>query len=341
MFFFLRPKKALVNDISTDLMDFYSLIQTQDKNLNDYLNCYSKLVRSLLSICDNNSERITRIYYARKNGELQLSQVNEKVKAFLREHEEKLCNEETQSIILDKQKLETRLVQMCADKFERTIINENKSMFNTNDLKENLITGFTSGLYLYFRDVYNSALRGELSDISSTYKAANFYFIREYCYGSMFRYNRKGEFNIPYGGMTYNRKDFKSKIDNCFSDNTRKLFANTELCCQDFEIFINEAKLTDHDFMFLDPPYDSVFSNYEGKDFTQNDQRRLSETLCSTKAKFIMIIKNTDFIYSMYKDHFSILCFDKAYTYNVRSRNERNTEHLIVTNIPYHTNDLK
>ncbi len=85
--------------------------------------------------------------------------------------------------------------------------------------------------------------------------------------------------------------------------------------------------------MFLDPPYDSDFSEYEGKAFTKEDQKRLAEILKKTDARFIMIIKNTEFIRSLYTDHFRILCFDKTYTFNVRSRNDRNVEHLIITNI--------
>ena len=37
--------------------------------------------------------------------------------------------------------------------------------------------------------------------------------------------------------------------------------------------------------------------------------------------------------YSLYENDFNIYSFDKTYTYNVRSRNERNVEHLIITNI--------
>jgi len=29
----------------------------------------------------------------------------------------------------------------------------------------------------------------------------------------MFRYNSKGEFNIPYGGIAYNYKNFRKKIE--------------------------------------------------------------------------------------------------------------------------------
>jgi DNA adenine methylase len=150
----------------------------------------------------------------------------------------------------------------------------------------------------------------------------------------MFRYNRLGEFNIPYGGMSYNRKDFRLKIENMFSDEIAHIFANTQIGCCDFEQFLNDMNLTATDFMFLDPPYDTDFSDYEGKDFTKADQERLALYLRHTAARFILIIKNTDFIHDLYREHFKILKFDNQYTYNVRSRNERNVEHLIITNVP-------
>ena len=102
----------------------------------------------------------------------------------------------------------------------------------------------------------------------------------------------------------------------------------------DFEDLFSSIGLTENDFMFLDPPYDTDFSDYEGRAFTQKDQQRLAEALKKTKARFILIIKNTDLIYPLYKDDLHILCFDKTYSYNVRSRNQRKAEHLIVTNLP-------
>ena len=86
--------------------------------------------------------------------------------------------------------------------------------------------------------------------------------------------------------------------------------------------------------MFIDPPYDTDFSDYEGRKFTKLDQERLANLLKRTSAQFILIIKNTDFIYNLYKNSFQIISFDNRYTYNVRSRNERNVEHLIITNVP-------
>ena len=223
---------------------------------------------------------------------------------------------------------------MFSDKVCRTVANDKKAPFNEEDLQANLITGFTSGFYMYFRKVFNDINLGRIKSPSVPYEAANFYFIREYCYGSMFRYNSKGEFNIPYGGMSYNEKNLQTKISSMFNPEMSKLFGKTVIAHKDFADFIDELNLTEKDFMFLDPPYDTDFSDYEGQDFTKQDQQRLADVLRGTKAKFILVIKNTPFIMSLYEKGFNILSFDNHYTYNVRSRNDRKTEHLIITNLP-------
>ena len=45
------------------------------------------------------------------------------------------------------------------------------------------------------------------------------------------------------------------------------------------------------------------FSTYAQNDFDKNDQVRLANYLKHTKAKFMLIIKNTDFIYNLYNDN--------------------------------------
>ena len=125
-----------------------------------------------------------------------------------------------------------------------------------------------------------------------------------------------------------------NKIDNMFNKDVERIFSNTDIFCSDFEDFLENIKLTNQDFMFIDPPYDTDFSDYEGRKFTKLDQERLANLLKRTSAQFILIIKNTDFIYNLYKNSFQIISFDNRYTYNVRSRNERNVEHLIITNVP-------
>jgi DNA adenine methylase len=333
MFFYLNPRKAIINDISTNLILFYRLVKEQNKDFEKYLRAYDTSFQDLLSACDSRIDDILKVYLDLKSCYISRDNAQERLKNVVDDVAKKAFKHVECELVRDCGALKEQLKFFALDKMERTIKNEEKKPFSDADLKENLITGFASGYYMYFRNVYNSIALNPEQYTDDPYNIANFYFIREYCYGSMFRYNSKGEFNIPYGGMSYNRKDFKGKIDNIFNADVEKLFSGTEISCSDFADFIAEHDLVETDFMFLDPPYDTDFSDYEGKNFTKNDQARLAEALRNTKARFILIIKNTDYIYSLYEKDFNILCFDKTYTYNVRSRNERNVEHLIITNM--------
>ena len=329
MYFYLKPSKAMVNDISSDLTDFYSLVKSQNTEFKHYLNNYKVLAEEIIASCESRYSNIHSVYEDIKKEIVDKKSIDLLVDSILCEVEHKHCA----SIVLDFNAFKKQMSISVADKMKRSAKNEHACPYSQSDIKENLITGFMSGLYMYFRKVYNDILLKRNCNPSKEYRIANFYFIREYCYGSMFRYNSKGEFNIPYGGMSYNRKNFGTKINNMFSPEIKDLFSGTDIYCQDFEDFLASIEPNENDFMFLDPPYDSDFSDYEGKNFTKSDQQRLAKTLRNTQAKFILIIKNTDFIYSLYNNYFKIICFDKKYTYNVRSRNERNVEHLIVTNV--------
>lgn len=334
MFFDLAPKKSAINDISSSLIEFYKLIQKQDVTLRDLLLCYYNSFTNLIKVCDENYSDILKLYTSVSDNQMDNEELNLSLSDMIASLSDKINSGFSEKLLLDEESFKLQIVKTASDKIQRTIKNNKKKPFSDEDLKDNLITGFTSGYYMYFRDVYNDINLKRISSPSIQYAAANFCFMREYCYGSMFRYNANGEFNIPYGGKSYNKKDFKGKIDNMFNRDVETIFKNADIYCSDFEDFFSKVQLQENDFMFLDPPYDTDFSDYEGKDFTKSDQERLAYSLKKTLAQFILIIKNTDFIHSLYKDNFNILSFDSQYTYNVRSRNNRNTEHLIITNLP-------
>lgn len=102
----------------------------------------------------------------------------------------------------------------------------------------------------------------------------------------------------------------------------------------DFEAFLREVHPSENDFVFLDPPYDSEFSTYAQNAFTKADQERLSNYMINEcRAKWMMIIKNTEFIYGLYnKDGINIRTFDKEYLVSFMNRNDRKVTHLLITN---------
>lgn len=74
--------------------------------------------------------------------------------------------------------------------------------------------------------------------------------------------------------------------------------------------------------------------------FDKKDQERLAEFLKKTKAKFMLVIKNTDFIYNLYNiDGFYIKSFDKKYLVSFQNRNKKDVKHLLITNYNMEEND--
>jgi DNA adenine methylase len=62
---------------------------------------------------------------------------------------------------------------------------------------------------MHFRHIYNNT---EKYNIQNAFKSAIFLFIRNFAYSGMFRYNSSGEFNVPYGGIAYNKKTILKKL---------------------------------------------------------------------------------------------------------------------------------
>ena len=272
LYFYLNPPKALINDTSRDLMDFYRLVKEQDPEFKRILNLYCSSFERLKEQCAVRYQDILalyRLYEEAQKQELDIRRLglNEGLVRRIGEDPEIMTD-----LVTDGDEFLEQLRRMTEDKILRTIQNGKKKPLTDRDLKNNLITGFTSGFYMYFRNVFNEIAAGELA-VTLPYRIANFYFIREYCYGAMFRYNHKGEFNIPYGGISYNGKDFGAKIRTIFGEDVARLLGRTEIYCEDFESFLDKLTLTERDFLFLDPPYDTDFSEYEGKDFDRSGWR--------------------------------------------------------------------
>lgn len=206
----------------------------------------------------------------------------------------------------------------------RKLINEGHELDN-NNINNIRITARKTAFYMMVRKQYN------LQPNNNAMRAATYFFLREYCYSSMFRFSNNGEFNVPYGGMSYNNKFLINKIDEMFSVEMHNYMADTTIQQNDFEDFLNQYEFNDRDFIFLDPPYDSDFSTYDKNLFDRNEQIRLRDFLAHTNAKWMLIIKKTNFINELYRD-FHVYEYEKKYMVSFKNRNDKNVSHLLITN---------
>lgn len=333
VFFALQPKvKSFINDKSADLINFYKQISVVafKTEIFKYADAWDELgvinVQLWTSCWTNFVNYIEDKIELNKFSELIHQHLIKILKSTL------ILNQK--EFIVDQILFEKMLLASIADKARRIkrICEKENRNFNEEELKAHFETGIRSGAYLFFRKILNLDFNKTIT-LSSAKSAANWYFVREFCYGAMFRFNAKGEFNIPYGGIAYNKKNFRQKTENIFNTSVTTLFKNTEIFNLDFEGFLNKINLQSSDFIFLDPPYDSEFSEYDQSAFTQLDQQRLASFLIKANAKWMVVIKETDFIRKIYTHpKVKILAFDKSYTYNVRGRNDRAVTHLIITN---------
>ena len=211
------------------------------------------------------------------------------------------------------------------------ILEQEKHLLPLKDLYNNIETSIKSALYMYFRHLYNTK---QIETGNNELYCALFLFIRNYCYSGMFRYNDHGEFNVPYGGIGYNTKNMGKKLQYYRSDSLLERFNNTTISNYDFEQFLRMSNPQENDFIFLDPPYDSEFSTYAQNEFTRKDQQRLADyMLKECRSKWMLVIKNTDFIYSLYNhEGINIRFFDKKYLVSFMNRNDKKVTHLLITN---------
>ena len=157
--------------------------------------------------------------------------------------------------------------------------------------------------------------------------AKRFYYQRKTCFRGMLRYNKNGKFNIPFGKYsTINYSDLKNK-------KYEQLLARTTVLNKGFE-HIFENYNNENNFMFLDPPYDSEFTDYGYCQFGKEEQKKLAKLFKETKIKCLMVIGKTKFIEELYKDYI-VDEYDKKYKFKLyagRVGDEINTKHLVIKN---------
>jgi DNA adenine methylase len=335
VYFKLAPKSAAINDIASELVDLYKFVKGDlpTDNLKKELELYAHAWDTIDEYILPFEEDVTGVYKDFYNEKIDKLELKKRIETIVKKDAHIFNGLFTEKFSVDSNNLMAQIVKNLSQKLIRTakVESQTEGGFSREDLFKNIETGFKSGFYMHFRDLLN---KSESYKLTREKHIANWFYVREYCYASMFRFNSKGEFNIPYGGIGYNKKSLRGKINYMFSDDIHNLFANTEIHKQDFQEFTQTLSLSSDDFIFLDPPYDTEFSSYEGNVFDLGDQKRLADFIAATPAKCLMIIKETPFIRDLYSDtsRFVVESFEKNYLYNVRGRNDRKVNHLIIRN---------
>lgn len=160
------------------------------------------------------------------------------------------------------------------------------------------------------REAYFYALRAQdrqphFASLTAVARAARILFLNKTCYNGLFRVNRQGQFNAPFGhyanpvladaGVIYAVSDYLNH-------------AHITLRHGDFEPAVTQASAGD--LVYFDPPYDpisetSAFTGYHASGFGKEEQQRLKQSCDAlTKRQCAIVQSNaaTDFIRTLYCD---------------------------------------
>lgn len=145
-------------------------------------------------------------------------------------------------------------------------------------------------LYYEHRRRFNELV---LSGRGESQEAAElFYYLNRTGFNGLCRFNRKGEFNVPFGRhRTINyQHDFTGYVD---------AMADWQFCVGDFETL----NLRPDDFIYADPPYDVEFTQYSKEAFGWKQQERLAAWLSHHPGPVILSNQATPRIMDLYRRH--------------------------------------
>ena len=178
--------------------------------------------------------------------------------------------------------------------------------------------------YYCIRKIYNR------SNLSAA-QAARFIYLNKTCFNGIFRVNKNGEFNVPYG-----RKDPPLLPSTEELISAAMALKKANLTTMSFEN-IGET-INNYSFVYLDPPYPPLngtanFTHYTKDRFVDSDQKKLSikvKEVDKKGAKFIMTNADTPLIREFYSNYKIIQISTTRYV-TCKSKKHQVRE-LIITN---------
>ena len=139
------------------------------------------------------------------------------------------------------------------------------------------------------RERFNDLLK---SGKAQTKEAASlFYYLNRTGYNGLCRFNRSGQFNVPFGSykqINY-RRDFVAY---------KPILENWEFSNSSFE----HITLDRNDFVYADPPYDVEFTQYSQDQFGWNEQVGTAEWLSKHSGPVVLSNQATNRIVELYQD---------------------------------------
>ena len=178
------------------------------------------------------------------------------------------------------------------------------------------------------------AIRGT-NPIGKYQRAARFIYLNTYSYNGLYRENKRGEYNVPYG----HNESATINYDRIMAASEK--LRNADILCRDFKSA--EENIHEGDLVFLDPPYtvskksNEMFNKYNSKLFSLEDQERLGEMIDFINdrgAFYILTNAAHDTIFEIFHDRGRLIQRERNSLIGGREAFRGKVKEYIFTNIP-------
>lgn len=152
---------------------------------------------------------------------------------------------------------------------------------NVNEVIENLTAFKNTAAEYYSTRALNPSL------LTPSMRAARLIYLNRFCFNGLYRTNRDGQFNVPYGGYKCGPLPSANMLHEC-----SRILKKVKLVRGSFEKTLEYAQ--SGDFVYLDPPYcirsRRVFSEYSHFNFGDDQLSALRKHLKTLNQKGVLFL---------------------------------------------------
>jgi DNA adenine methylase len=188
----------------------------------------------------------------------------------------------------------------------------------------------------YDKDYYYDVRALDPRKLTLAQRAARFIYLNKTCYNGLYRENRSGQFNVPFGAH--------KNPTICDEPNLRAAAAalrGVQLACAPFDHVLKHAQADD--LVYFDPPYYPVsatanFTTYTSSGFLREDHIRLREVVRALTWRGVYVIlsnSDTPFTRQLYES-FSINDVYAARAINSKASARGKVSEIVVCNFDEH-----
>ena len=143
-------------------------------------------------------------------------------------------------------------------------------------------------LFYRHRNRFNRLIRNGGAQTAES--AQLFYYLNRTCFNGLCRFNKSGDFNVPFG--TYKAINYATDFAEYATVFRQWQFSNVDIAA---------LELRSGDFIYADPPYDVEFTTYSAGGFSWKDQERTAELLARHDGPVVISNQATPRIIELYE----------------------------------------